>query len=75
LILAMACHDPSRVDAAIAMALEVGRMKFTRPLYRELMKEPARMARAKAAFEKARGTYHPITSKMVAQDFAKAESK
>eukprot|EP00435_Cladocopium_sp_Y103_P008966 s2273_g2.t1 len=59
LILAMACHDPSRVDAAIAMALEVGRMKFTRPLYRELMKEPTRMARAKAAFEKAKGTYHP----------------
>lgn len=37
LVLALVCHDPSRVDAAITMALEVGRMKFTRPLYRELM--------------------------------------
>lgn len=75
LILALACHDPSRVDAAIAMAVEVGRMKYTRPLYRELMKEPSRMAKAKAAFEKAKNTYHPITAKMVAQDFAKAEAK
>eukprot|EP00913_Durusdinium_trenchii_P009425 g8858.t1 len=75
LMLALACNDPSRVDAAIAMAQEVGRMKFTRPLYRELIKEPSRLPKAKTAFEAAKGSYHPITAKMVAQDFAKAEAK
>jgi len=74
LILALACNDQSRVDAAITMAQEVGRMKFTRPLWRELAKDPDRFGKAKEAFAKARGTYHPITAKMVAQDFAKAES-
>ncbi|CAK9109367.1 Leucine aminopeptidase (Epoxide hydrolase) (Leukotriene A-4 hydrolase homolog) (LTA-4 hydrolase) [Durusdinium trenchii] len=59
LMLALACNDPSRVDAAIAMAQEVGRMKFTRPLYRELIKEPSRLPKAKTAFEAAKGSYHP----------------
>merc|ERR1712224_491106 len=54
LTLALVCKDNSRVDSAIAMAKEVGRMKFTRPLYRELAKDPARVARAKAAFEESR---------------------
>merc|ERR1712187_71324 len=74
LTLALVCKDVVRVDAAIAMAKEVGRMKFTRPLYRELLKEPSRVPRAKAAFEEVRKCYHPITAKMVAQDFAKAEA-
>jgi len=74
LTLALACGDEKRVDQAIAMAQEVGRMKFTRPLYRELIKDKSRLAKAKAAFEEVRGSYHPITAKMVAQDFAKAEA-
>ncbi|CAE7561524.1 LTA4H [Symbiodinium natans] len=72
LMLALVCGDESRVDAAIAMAKEVGRMKFTRPLYRELAKQAGRREKAKAAFAVAKATYHPITAKMVAQDLAKA---
>eukprot|EP00439_Symbiodinium_sp_Y106_P081391 s408_g20.t1 len=64
-----------RVDAAIAMAKEVGRMKFTRPLYRELAKKAGRRAKAKEAFAEAKATYHPITAKMVAQDLAKADAQ
>jgi len=70
LILALVCGDEGRrVDDAIAMAKTVGRMKFCRPLYRELGKANAK--KAKAAFEEAKGGYHPITAKMVAQDLSK----
>jgi len=40
--------------------LEVGRQKFIRPLYAELMKTPSGQARAKAIYAKARPRYHPI---------------
>jgi len=53
----------------------VGRMKFTRPLYRELAKKAGRRAKAKEAFAEAKATYHPITAKMVAQDLAKADAQ
>ena len=35
---------------SIAISVQIGWLR---------MKEPTRMARAKAAFEKAKGTYHP----------------
>ncbi|MEP6962135.1 MAG: M1 family metallopeptidase [Acidobacteriota bacterium] len=40
--------------------LEVGRQKFIRPLYTELMKTPDGQKRAKAIYAKARPGYHPI---------------
>jgi len=43
-----------------AFLLEVGRQKFIRPLYTELMKTPAGQERAKAIYAKARPGYHPI---------------
>ena len=49
-------------------------MKFTRPLYRALMAAPGLLPRAKEAFERAKPSYHPITAKMLVQDFAKAEA-
>jgi aminopeptidase N len=40
--------------------LEVGRQKFLRPLYTEMMKTPAGQTRARAIYAKARPGYHPI---------------
>ena len=49
-------------------------MKFLRPIYLALhrSKSPAARAFAKDTFESARGAYHPIAAKMVAQDLAPA---
>ncbi len=43
-----------------AFLMEVGRQKFIRPLYTELMKTPMGKERALAIYAKARGRYHPI---------------
>jgi hypothetical protein len=40
--------------------MEVGRQKFIRPLYTELMKTPDGQQRARAIYAKARPRYHPI---------------
>jgi leukotriene-A4 hydrolase len=40
--------------------MEVGRQKFIKPLYVELMKTPEGQKRAQAVYAKARGRYHPI---------------
>jgi aminopeptidase N len=45
--------------------LEVGRQKFIKPLYTELMKTPAGQERAKAIYAKARAQYHPIAQTAV----------
>jgi aminopeptidase N len=45
--------------------MEVGRQKFIKPLYTELMKTPAGQERAKAIYAKARGRYHPIAQTAV----------
>eukprot|EP00281_Chroomonas_sp_CCMP1168_P023467 CAMPEP_0206228258 /NCGR_PEP_ID=MMETSP0047_2-20121206/9075_1 /ASSEMBLY_ACC=CAM_ASM_000192 /TAXON_ID=195065 /ORGANISM="Chroomonas mesostigmatica_cf, Strain CCMP1168" /LENGTH=667 /DNA_ID=CAMNT_0053651493 /DNA_START=132 /DNA_END=2135 /DNA_ORIENTATION=- len=52
------------------MLTSQGRMKFTRPLYRELNKAPISGARstALATFKKHSNFYHPICRKMVASD-------
>jgi leukotriene-A4 hydrolase len=39
----------------------MGRRKFLRPLYTELAKTPAGLARAKAIYAKARPGYHPVS--------------
>ena len=52
----------------LAFAAEQGRMKFTRPLYRELSKVPGGKALATAAFAQAKSSYHSICAKMVAKD-------
>jgi leukotriene-A4 hydrolase len=43
----------------------VGRRKFVRPLYTDLMKTPDGRARAKRIYARARPGYHPITQKTV----------
>jgi leukotriene-A4 hydrolase len=49
-------------DAA-ALAGRVGRMKFVRPMYKELLKVDAPLARE--TFEKSKDFYHPICRNMV----------
>ncbi len=39
----------------------IGRRKFVRPLFEELVKTPEGMARANEIYAKARAGYHPIT--------------
>ena len=40
--------------------LEIGRQKFIKPLYTELMKTSEGQKRARAIYAKARARYHPI---------------
>jgi leukotriene-A4 hydrolase len=54
------------IDGAINLATTQGRMKFTRPLYRELAKK--HRERAVSTFKTHWRTYHPICSKMVTKD-------
>jgi len=51
---------------AIRLATEQGRMKFTRPMYRELARVDKNLAIE--TFLKHRDIYHPICAKMVARD-------
>ncbi len=57
-----------------AFLSEQGRMKYLRPLYRSLRRSRSEALRAAAItiFEAARGGYHPIAAKMVAQDLGAA---
>ena len=43
----------------------IGRRKFVKPLYEELVKTPAGRKRAEAIYQKARPGYHPITQASV----------
>lgn len=59
-----------RKEEAAAMASSVGRMKFTRPLYRALMKVDLDFA--VKIFTENEDFYHPICRKMVKSDLQKA---
>lgn len=43
----------------------VGRRKFLEPLYKELAKTPAGLARARAIYERARPTYHSVSQQTI----------
>lgn len=45
--------------------IEVGRRKFVKPLYQELVKTPEGKQRAQAIYNKARPGYHPITQSTI----------
>ncbi len=47
--------------------VEVGRLKYIKPLYQELVKTPHGKAEAERVFEKARPGYHPITVASIEQ--------
>ncbi|PAA93340.1 hypothetical protein BOX15_Mlig009299g2 [Macrostomum lignano] len=63
---------PDAVDEGLKFLATVGRMKFVRPLYRELFSWPAAKAKAEEHFKSRRQFMHPITAEMVARDLAKA---
>uniref|UniRef100_A0A7S1TM88 Peptidase M1 leukotriene A4 hydrolase/aminopeptidase C-terminal domain-containing protein n=1 Tax=Erythrolobus australicus TaxID=1077150 RepID=A0A7S1TM88_9RHOD len=66
---ALATH-PTKVRASVEQMLSTqGRMKYTRPLYREYSKHAS--DDAKALFAKLNHFYHPICAKMVAKDLAR----
>ena len=45
--------------------VSVGRRKYVKPLYEELVKTPEGASRAAAIYKKARPGYHPITVRTV----------
>lgn len=66
--LCIRAEHASAVPNAVAFVTSQGRMKFCRPLYRDLFKSACGKAAALEAFAAFRKTYHPITAKMVAVD-------
>ena len=56
------------VPSALKLATEQGRMKFTRPLYRELFKTEFGKQKAVDTFNQHIDFYHPICKKMVSRD-------
>ena len=56
------------VPHVVAFVVTVGRMKFVRPLYRELGEWPEHRQAAVDTFKEHRSAYHPIAAKMIAQD-------
>ncbi|MCK5504767.1 MAG: leukotriene A4 hydrolase C-terminal domain-containing protein [Thermodesulfovibrionia bacterium] len=58
--------DYAGADQALEdFLISVGRLKFVRPLYKELAKTDAGHARALEIYKKARPNYHPITVRVV----------
>ena len=61
--------------AAAEFIERVGRRKLIMPIYAELVKTPEGLEVAKAAFEKAKPGYHPITTGSVQDMLSKAEAR
>jgi aminopeptidase N len=55
--------------------ITVGRRKFVKPLFEELVKTPEGLARAGVLYAKAKSGYHPITSASVEEILAKARAR
>jgi leukotriene-A4 hydrolase len=68
--LRVAAGDADCLPAVRTFLTEQGRMKYLRPLYRQLRRSrvPALRTAAADIFAQARAGYHPIAAKMVAQD-------
>jgi len=64
----------SEFPGAVALLSEQGRMKFVRPLFRDLFRNGGEKGRALAlsTFEKLKSGYHAICQKMVARDLGLA---
>ena len=62
-------------DAAAAFVERIGRRKLIMPVYEALVQTEPGLALAKAAFERARPGYHPITTGSVERVIAEARPK
>ena len=56
------------VPHVVTFLKEQGRMKFVRPLYRDLFAWPAQSGVATSTFLARESNYHPICAKMLKQD-------
>ncbi|XP_065121838.1 leukotriene A-4 hydrolase [Paramisgurnus dabryanus] len=56
------------VPLALKMATDQGRMKFTRPLFKEVYNFPKYSEEAVKVFKEHSGTLHPVTAMLVAKD-------
>jgi len=63
-------YAPARARTVEALG-RWGRLKFLRPLYAALAREPATQRLARESFERFRPTYHPIARVVVETDLAK----
>ncbi|EDQ87991.1 uncharacterized protein MONBRDRAFT_33026 [Monosiga brevicollis MX1] len=66
--LALQCNWEEQYSEVVKFATEQGRMKFVRPLYRELSQAKNGAELARKTFEEHRATYHNIAATMVAKD-------
>ncbi|GJQ08467.1 hypothetical protein GpartN1_g258.t1 [Galdieria partita] len=67
--LALRAHYEPAVENAIEFVTTQGRMKYIRPIYRELHSEFPKGSLAVNTFTKNRKKYHNIASKLLAKDF------
>jgi leukotriene-A4 hydrolase len=65
LTLALGAGELGVVDRVEEVLTRQGRMKYLRPLYTALAREPRTRDRARAVFAKAAASYHPIARQMV----------
>ncbi|XP_062989817.1 leukotriene A-4 hydrolase [Elgaria multicarinata webbii] len=56
------------IPLALKMATEQGRMKFTRPLFKDLYKFDKSRDQAISVFQQHKASMHPVTEKLVAKD-------
>nr|XP_060633268.1 leukotriene A-4 hydrolase [Anolis sagrei ordinatus] len=56
------------IPLALKMATEQGRMKFTRPLFKDLFKFEKSRDQAVSAFQQYKASMHPVTAMLVAKD-------
>jgi leukotriene-A4 hydrolase len=68
-VLGMQAGAKSVCESAAELAGKVGRMKFVRPLYKQLIRRDRKLA--EETFEKNRDFYHPICRGMIEKLFAK----
>uniref|UniRef100_A0A673KJN5 Leukotriene A-4 hydrolase-like n=1 Tax=Sinocyclocheilus rhinocerous TaxID=307959 RepID=A0A673KJN5_9TELE len=61
-------HWEEAVPLALKMATEQGRMKFTRPLFKEVYNFSKYSDEAVKTFKENRGALHPVTAMMVVKD-------
>ena len=73
LVLGLQARAESVYEPTAQLLGQVGRMKFVRPMFRELMK--CDMDLARKTFEKNKDFYHPICRGMVEKQFESAKNK
>ncbi|CAD6194533.1 unnamed protein product [Caenorhabditis auriculariae] len=56
------------IPKALDFVNSQGRLKFCRPVYRDLSQWPAANKKARETYLKGRGSMHPITAEMIAKD-------